>query len=203
MSETEINWPEALRTNSREHSAAVSKLREILHHGLRMALSDRSDVSEAHLEDFTQEAILRILDQLDQFSGRSQFTTWAHTIAINVAFTELRRKRYQDVSLDALISDGRQLSEIATHPANAAENDEERKLILEALRLAISEQLSDKQRAIIVGELCDIPVDQLVELLGTNRNAAYKLLHDARRALKQHLEAAGISAQHIRTTFAL
>ena len=203
MCETEINWPEALRTAGGEHSAALSKLRAIVHDGLRIALRVRSDVSDAHLEDFTQDALLRILERLDQFSGRCKFTTWAHTIAINVAFTELRRKRYQDISLDALINDGQQLSELATQTTNTPEDDEERNRILNALRLAITEQLSDKQRAIIVGELRDLPVDQLVGLLGTNRNAAYKLLHDARRTLKRHLEAAGISADHIRTTFAV
>jgi hypothetical protein len=48
-----------------------------------------------------------------------------------------------------------------------------------------------------------MPFDQIVELLGANRNAAYKLLHDARRALKNHLAAEGITALDIRTAFAL
>lgn len=44
----------------------------------------------------TQETLLRVLDQLDTFEGRSLFTTWVHKIAIRIALTELRRKRWRD-----------------------------------------------------------------------------------------------------------
>ncbi len=200
MSEIPINWPEVLRSQGPGHGAALSRMRQILIDGLRSALRERSDVSEAHLEDFAQDALLRILDRLDQFSGRSQFTTWAHTIALNTAFTELRRKRYQDVSLDALTESGNHLNEPV---ADALTDNEERTQIIDALRQAVADKLSSKQRAAIVGELQGLPFDQIVELLETNRNAAYKMLHDARRALKQHLETAGITSETIRTTFAI
>ena len=91
MIETEINWPEALR--AAENSAAVSELRGVLLNGLRLALRDRSDVSGAQLEDFAQDSTLRVLERLDQFAGRSKFTTWAHSIAINTAFTEWDLRR--------------------------------------------------------------------------------------------------------------
>jgi RNA polymerase sigma-70 factor (ECF subfamily) len=201
MVAVEINWPEALRAV--DNSKALGELRGILLNGLRIALRDRSDISETQLEDFTQDALLRVLDRLEQFAGRSKFTTWAHTIAINTAFTELRRKRWQDVSLDALTEAGKQLSEETTLPDKALGDDEERTRLVETLRKAIGEKLSARQRAAIAGELQGLPFDQIVELLGTNRNAAYKLLHDARRALKTQLSAEGISQETIRTVFAL
>jgi RNA polymerase sigma-70 factor (ECF subfamily) len=196
----EINWVEALR--AADNASVVGELRAILLNGLRIALRDRTEVSEAQLEDFAQEALLKILERTDQFSGRSKFTTWAHTIAINTAFTELRRKRWRDVSLDALLADGRELNAPATLAEDAFGGDEERARLVGVLRQAIAEKLSDKQRAAIAGALDGLPFDQIVELLGTNRNAAYKLLHDARRALKQHLMDAGISPETIRTAFA-
>ena len=198
--ETEINWPEALRAT--ENSAAVSALRRILLDGLRIALRERTDVSEAQLEDFTHEALLRILERLDQFAGRSRFTTWAHSIAVNTAFTELRRKRWQDVSLDVLAADGQQLSEPAALPDDALGSDEERTRLVGVLRKAVAEKLSAKQRTAIVCMLQEMPIDQIVGLLGTNRNSAYKLLHDARCALKEYLAAEGISPEVIRTAFA-
>ncbi len=201
--ESGINWPEALRSAGAGNAAAVTALREFLLNGLRIALRNRQDVNDAQLEDFTQEALLRILDRLDQFSGRSKFTTWAYSIAVNTAFTELRRKRWQDVSLERLLADGAQLTEPEIMPAAPIDGREERGRLIAALRRAIEERLTDKQRAVIAGELREMPFDQIVELLGTNRNAAYKLLHDARRALKNHLLDAGISAEDIRTAFAL
>ena len=198
--ETEINWPEALRAT--ENSDAVSALRRILLDGLRIALRERTDVNEAQLEDFTQEALLRILERLDQFAGRSRFTTWAHSIAVNTAFTELRRKRWQDISLDVLAADGQQLSEPAVLPDDALGSDEKRTRLVGLLRKAVAEKLSAKQRTAIVCTLQEMPIDQIVGLLGTNRNSAYKLLHDARRALKEYLAAEGISPEVIRTAFA-
>ena len=196
----ENNWLENLR--AADNSAAVGELRGVLLNGLRLALRDRSDVRETQLEDFAQDSLLRVLERLNQFAGRSKFTTWAHTIAINTAFTELRRKRYQDVSLDALTEAGQQLAEQTTMPANALGEEEERTQLVETLRKAIAEKLSTKQRTAIVGELQGMPFDQIVELLGTNRNAAYKLVHDARRTLKAHLAAEGISSATICTAFA-
>jgi RNA polymerase sigma-70 factor (ECF subfamily) len=198
----EIDWPAALRaTDSGTQAAAVSALRVILLNGLRVALHGRSDVSEAHLEDFTQEGLLRVLERINQFEGRSKFTTWAHTIALNVAFGELRRKRWQDVSLEALLADGEHLAEPATITDDVLGADEDRRRLVAALREAIEHDLTPRQRAAIAAELREMPFDQITELLGTNRNAAYKLLHDARRALKNRLYEAGITGADIQNAF--
>ena len=199
-----IQWPDALRsTDSGQQAAAVGELRGILQNGLRVALGGRTDVSEAHLEDFAQEAILRIMDRLDQFQGRSKFTTWAHSIALNTAFTELRRKRWHDVSLDALLADGDRMAEPEAMPDDSLGAEEERTRVVSALRQAIAEDLTPKQRAAILGELREMPFDQIVELLGTSRNAAYKMLHDARQALKKRLQGSGITATDINNAFTI
>jgi RNA polymerase sigma-70 factor (ECF subfamily) len=204
VTQNEINWPAALRAaDSGEQAAAVRALREVLQNGLRIAFSGRSDVSEAHLEDFTQESLLRVLDRLDQFQGRSKFTTWAQAIALNVAFTELRRKRWQDVSLDGLLADGNRMAEPAVIADDILGGEEERTRLVTVLRNAIERDLTPKQRAAILGELREMPFDQIVELLGTNRNAGYKLLHDARRVLKQRLHEAGITGADIQNAFNL
>ncbi len=202
MTQTEINWPAALRApDSGEQAAAVSALRGVLLNGLRVALGGRGDVSEAHLEDFAQESLVRVLDRLDQFQGRSKFTTWAQAIALNTAFTELRRKRWQDVSLDALLADGDRLAGPEMIADDVLGADEDRTRLVAALRQAIEKELTPKQRAAILGELRELPFDQIVEMLGTSRSAAYKMLHDARRALKQRLHEAGITGADIQNAF--
>lgn len=204
MAQPETNWPALLRAaDSAEQAAAVLELRGLLHAGLRLALNGRSDVSESHLEDFVQESLIRVLDRLDQFQGRSKFATWAQSIALNVAFTELRRKRWQDVSLDALMADGELMNEPVMIADDALGSDEDRKRLVAVLRRAIETDLTPKQRAAIMGELREMPFDQIVELLGTNRSAAYKMLHDARRALKQRLHEAGITGADIQDAYSL
>jgi RNA polymerase sigma-70 factor, ECF subfamily len=44
-------------------------------------------------DDAAQEAMIRIVRNLDRFDGRSAFGTWAYRIATNAALDELRRRR--------------------------------------------------------------------------------------------------------------
>ncbi len=81
--------------------------------------------------------------------------------------------------------------------------DEDRKRLVAVLRNAIENDLTPKQRAAILGELRELPFDQIVELLGTNRSAAYKMVHDARRALKRRLHESGITGADIQNAFNL
>ena len=202
MTATEINWVESLRSpNPGEQAEAMKSLRKILLKGLRIALGGRGDVSEAHLEDFAQEGLLRVLDKLDHFQGRSLFTTWAQSVTLNTAFAELRRKRWKDVSLEAMMEKGERLAEPTTLPDDSLGDHEDQFKVVSAMKKAIAEELTPKQRAAIHAELDGMPFDQLCSLLGTTRNAGYKLLHDARKALKRHLEEAGISGHDIQTAF--
>ena len=74
-----------------DQDLALADLRALLKRGLTFALASRPNVDEATIEDFCQDALLKILDNLDTFRGESQFTTWAQKIAVYTAFTELRR----------------------------------------------------------------------------------------------------------------
>jgi DNA-directed RNA polymerase specialized sigma24 family protein len=80
---------------------AHEELRGELVTGLRRALSRRG-VSDDLLEDFAHDAMVRIREHLDDFRGDSRFTTWALSIAVRVAFDELRHARWRDVSFEAL-----------------------------------------------------------------------------------------------------
>src|SRR3990172_8106160 len=103
-------WLQALGAVSPE---ALEDLRAVLLRGLRAALANRvnSDV-DALAEDFTQEALLKILKSLHTFRGESRFTTWAQKIAIHIALSELRRRRWQDVPLQTFTenADGEELT---------------------------------------------------------------------------------------------
>lgn len=204
MNQPEIQWTVALRSpDQTEQTAAVQSLRDLLQRGLKVALGGRSDVDDAHIEDFAQEALVRVIDRLDQFQGRSKFTTWAQSIAINTAFSELRRKRWQDVSLDAMLADGDRMLEPSFIPDDVLGANEERIRLVNVLKEAIEKDLTPRQRAGILAELRELPFDQISALLGTSRNAAYKLLHDARQALKKRLTEAGITPEEVQSAFSV
>jgi RNA polymerase sigma-70 factor, ECF subfamily len=99
---TNEEWLQALTSTGSARVAALNDLRDVLVRGLRRGLLGRVNTSapdfDALAEDFVQEALLKILDNLPTFAGRSKFTTWAHKITVHVALSELRRKRWQDAS---------------------------------------------------------------------------------------------------------
>jgi RNA polymerase sigma-70 factor (ECF subfamily) len=97
-------WVRALANDGPVGEEAQRDLRNLLVRGLRRILAPRG-VGEDLCEDFAHEALLRIRERLAAFRGESQFTTWALSIAIRLAFDELRHKRWKDVSFEALTAD--------------------------------------------------------------------------------------------------
>ena len=74
--------------------------------------------------------------------------------------------------------------------------------VLEALRQAISEQLSDRQRRAMKAVYQQgMPLEEVARRMGTNRNALYKLLHDARQRIRQELIAQGLSSKETLDAF--
>jgi len=200
---TNQEWLTALRGPGREQ--ALADLRSLLVRGLRYALADRPGVTEADLEDFAQEALLKIMAGLDSFRGESRFTTWAHKIAVRVAFTELRRQRWKDVPLQDLIArydEGDFTPAALTDPAPSPDRRATQRMLLATVQRLIAEELTDRQRqamtAVMIGGM---PLEEVARRMGTNRNALYKLLHDARRRLKKQMLATGLSPQDVLAAF--
>jgi RNA polymerase sigma-70 factor (ECF subfamily) len=81
---------------------AVSDLRDMLCRGLSKSLSQHGRVDDAFLEDIAQEACMKILEKLGTFAGRSKFRTWAVTIAVRTAVSEMRKRDWQSVSLESV-----------------------------------------------------------------------------------------------------
>ncbi len=198
MSRDNDAWLNELRSGGLPQQAALSDLRESLIRALRRALSSRPAANDAFLEDAVQDALLRILDRLEQFEGRSRFLTWATAIAIRVATSELRRQRWKDVSLDELITDAEFSPERTRDPSPGPEERWEQSALLQAMQTVIQRELTERQRSALVAELRGMPQDEIARHLGSTRNAIYKLTHDARKRLKRGLESAGYKADDVR-----
>jgi RNA polymerase sigma-70 factor (ECF subfamily) len=201
-------WLADLRTEGDVFDAALEDLRAIIQKGLPYALSHwlSPDLPQfgSLVDEVTQETLLRVLDQLDTFEGRSQFTTWVHKIAVRIALTELRRKRWRDSSLDELTE-----NEDAPPPPGlladshaGPETSAERADMLERIRRIIEEELTERQRqALLLLGVQDMPMEEAARKLKTNRNALYKLLHDARLRLKTRLSREDIHAHEVLALF--
>jgi RNA polymerase sigma-70 factor (ECF subfamily) len=183
---------------------ALNDLRELLVRGLGYALAKYQSVTEAHIEDFAQDALLKILDALDTFRGEARFTTWANKIAVHVAFTELRRRRWSDVSLEQMIEmpDGDIIPRTWVDPEADTEQQALQRELLEVVRQVIAEELTDRQRqALVAARIQGVPLAELARRMDTNRNALYKLLFDARQRLQRRLLSKGLSKDDILAAF--
>ena len=181
---------------------ALADLYDLLVRGLRAALGGRADGVDANIGDFAQEALIKIVSNLDSFRGESRFTTWAKKIAMNVALTELKRRRWRDVSLQDLLdrrtATGRGLADPQLTPEQVAFQN----MVLANLRCTIDEELTDRQREAVVAVMLEgMPIAEVARRMGTNQNALYKLLHDARKKLKLRMEAAGLTPQEVLAAF--
>ncbi len=207
-------WIQALRhSDAAIQAQALAELRGRLQRSIYFYLSqDRSDLRDLAAgelmqmaEDLSQDATLRIMQNLHNFRGESQFTTWANKIAIRLAISDLRRARYRDFSLDELTADGDLLpavTRLGLPPSPSPERIAERDDVRDKIELALKEALTERQyQALVAVALKGIPMDVLAERMGTNRNALYKLIHDARRKLKAHLESQGISTDYMMNLF--
>ena len=213
---TNEQWvTELSNTDTTEQTAAIDDLQSYLQRGLFYYLSrERSDLSSHSIDDlsqmaqdFAQDATLRILANIDTFRGDSRFTTWAMKIGTRTAISELRRARYKDFSLDELTADGELMvgvdrSDNSQQKPITPEKATERGDVLRIVGNALNEALTERQRtALEAVVLQGVSMDVVAEKMETNRNALYKLLHDARKKLRSHLEAEGVALEYILNLF--
>jgi RNA polymerase sigma-70 factor (ECF subfamily) len=205
---TNDDWLTDLRASGAAQDAALSDLRGVILRGLPFALSKWLSPSDPQFETFSeevaQETLLRVLDKLDTFEGRSKFTTWVHKIAVHIALGELRRKRWQDVSLDDLVEGDNGSSAPWLMGGDAIDPDlaAEQADMIERISRIIREELTEKQRMVMVAaRIHGMPVEEIARRMKTNRNALYKLAHDARLRLKKRLAREGLSTDDVLAAF--
>ena len=175
---------------------AISQLRSILLRGLSKSLNNRYG-KPFNAEDIVQEALMKVLNSLDKYEGRSKFTTWAMTVATRIGISALRRKYHQDVSMEPFGTSDCYTMEVSITDEPTLSNLESRTKIFNVLQNLIDTELTDKQRLVIRAFLSNFATDEIAEQLQMTRNAVYKLIHDARQKLKDGFERAGLTSEQI------
>ena len=189
-------WLRVLAETGPRQEAALARLHEML---LRIARGEvrrrgpRWQLTGPELDDLAYQAaadaLIAITGKLGQFRGESRFTTWAYKFVIFEVSAKIGRHfwRHPDVRLDAEDWD-RLPACFGFDPAREAEWRD----LLAALRRAVDEELTARQRRVFVAIVLNgVPLDALVIELASNRNAIYKTLFDARRKLRAALAANG------------
>ena len=209
VSRTNEEWLEYLKSDGPKKESALADLRAIIQTGLPYALSNYLSPDNPQFqpltEEVTQETLLRVLDHLDTFEGRSRFSTWVQKIAVRIALTELRRRRWRDFSLDSLVEEneeGISFPSLMIDPAPNPDALTQQSDILQRVGRLIDEELTEKQRQAIVATMIEgVPLEEVARRMDMKRNALYKLLHDARLRLKNRLANEGLTTEDIWAVF--
>lgn len=218
MSQTRVRqrsnpeWLSQLRAQGTpEQAEAIEDLRQYLLRAVLYFFSQspgdlRSlarDEIEQVAQDLAQDALLTILKNLDDFRGESKFTTWAYRFAINMSLVEARRQRWKNLSLDKILEnsdlpDFQFEDKESPDPDRSAQQQE----IWDTVREVIQNDLTERQRAVLTAVVFDdVPVDVVTKEFRMNRNAVYKMVHDARTKLKRRLEDRGFDVGEILNLF--
>ena len=189
-------WVEQLRTGHPRRDETVGSLHRVLRrvalHELRRRRHQLQSVNGPEFDDLAQQAaddaLVNVLGKLEEFRGLSRFTTWAYKFVMFEVSTKVARHAWRRQSPE---TDGLAWEQIPDRLARGPEDRVEQRAQLDALSRAI-QALTDRQREVFVAvALNDVPIDTLALKLGTNRNAIYKNLFDARRSLRAEMSAAG------------
>src|SRR6266487_1274017 len=178
MDAESAGWVRALAGGGPSREAAVARLHGVL---LRIARGEvrrrgpRLRISGPELDDLAYQAaadaLLAITSKIGQFRGESRFTTWAYKFVVFDVSAKIGRHFWRNPGVS---------------------QDAEWRDLLAALRRAVDEQLTARQRTVFVAIVLNgIPLDTLVIELASSRNAIYKTLFDARRKLRAALAANG------------
>lgn len=203
-------WIRALRSGGDEQQQALDTLRSGILRTLHWYLSerrstwglDRERVKQL-AEDFTQEALITILEKLPTFRGESRFTTWAYKVALHRALGELRRRWWKEISLEDLQIGG----ELPSWPLEGVRSPDPERIfqqeeVWRILKGIVEQDLTQRQRTVLIAHIFQgVPLDVVADHLGTDRDNVYKLLHDARKKLKGRLVELGLTQEEILRIF--
>jgi RNA polymerase sigma-70 factor, ECF subfamily len=189
-------WHLDLHAHGARREEAVARLQGLLLRAARFEVSRRRgslpQLSAVELDELAQDAAddaaVSVLRRLGDFRGESSFRTWAYKFALLEASVKVRRRAWRDREVTLEPEHWETLAHAGLGPDDEAQNA----ALLEAVRDGIRTALTPRQRQVLVSAVLEgVPIDVLAERLDSNRNALYKVLHDARRRLRDHVAAAG------------
>jgi len=172
----------------------------LYHLALRM-VSDRDDAAEV-----TQQAMLKVVDQLDGFRGEARFTTWLRQILVNEAFSLLRKRQTRNqhhasgnahppAGADEPASDPMQRLQATREPGPAQRVQQEEAIA--NLQQAI-DRLDETFRAVLLlRDIDGLDYQQIGEVMDMPQGTVKSRLFRARLQLREQLEKLGYDASDV------
>ena len=151
-------------------------------------LAWRFSRDRAAAEDMAQEAFITAYKALPTFEGRSAFSTWLTSIALNSYRARMRRDGPPSPGLDVLLR---------TRPsmmAPSAARKYEGRETSEAVRRAVLALPARYRDALVLFHLQEMDLNETARVLGVKEGTLKARLHRGRELLRRRCEALGLTA---------
>ena len=154
-------------------------------------LAWRFSRDRAAAEDMAQEAFITAYKALPTFEGRSAFSTWLTSIALNSYRARLRRDGPPSLSLDVLLT--RPSSLVLRPSSESAARDLERLESAEVVRRAVLALPARDRDALVLFHLQELDLSETARVLGVKEGTLKARLHRGRELLRRRCEALGLT----------
>lgn len=145
-------------------------------------------------EDARQETFLKAYRHLDQFEGRSRFTTWISRIAINEGLMNLRKRNdSRRVPLDEIADSAVESNTLLQirRPAENPETSFTRRQLRGALNAAIASLRPLYRDVFVLRTVEELSTSETAKALGLTVSTVKTRLRRARMELRAYLESCG------------
>jgi RNA polymerase sigma-70 factor (ECF subfamily) len=163
----------------------VKKYREKLYSIIYNLTSNRDDAF-----DLTQDVLMKAFQSIDKFNGKSAFFTWIYRIAVNTAFSFMRKNRLRRfLSFEKMQEDGVESAAISDLLLDVDQGGRAVFLreLQENLNIAL-QKLSNKHRAVIVlYEVEGLDHAEIASVMKCSVGTVRSRLHYAKEQLKVFL----------------
>jgi RNA polymerase sigma-70 factor (ECF subfamily) len=146
----------------------------------------------AMAEDLCQEVFLRVHKGLPSFDGEGRFVSWLHTIAMNVAISEYRRRRTmkrdrRTLSIDAPIAGTDDL--YVQPPGREVEPGEgaHQREFLARVRACVHRLPDEFRAAVVLRDMEGLSYEEIAVALGTAPGTVRSRIHRGRLLLQEML----------------
>ncbi len=141
-------------------------------------------------EDASQEALIKVFKNIQNFNMESTFKVWMYRIVVNTCIDFKRKKNINVVSIDETIDLGgngqmhREIADDSNNPDSLVERNFNNKLINDA----VNKLDDDYKNIIILRDIQGFSYSEISEILTCNIGTVKSRLNRARKSLKDILE---------------
>lgn len=148
--------------------------------------------------DLTQDSMVKIIEGIGKYDGRSRFSTWVIRVTMNVVLSRLRSEKHRrHASLDSARQDAFRRGGISDPPAfsdsGASELASGERVEHEDIRRRIGAALlrvdAEHRSILILRDVNGLEYEHIAETLGVPLGTVKSRIFRAREALRRELEA--------------